>query len=47
YASGADPLIAVNAAVSHLSKSIIDSKPGNNIVDGLKMLLSDLIGLEL
>jgi len=42
YASGADPLIAVQSAVTHLCKQMILNESDSDVVDGLKLLLSDL-----
>ncbi|MBF0450357.1 MAG: hypothetical protein HQK75_06625 [Candidatus Magnetomorum sp.] len=44
YASGADPLIAVESAVRHLCKQIISHKPDVKMIDGLNLLLNDLSG---
>jgi hypothetical protein len=42
YTSGADPLVAVKKAVSHLSRRLIKETSNQNVVSGLRVLLDDL-----
>jgi phosphoglucomutase/phosphomannomutase len=42
YTSGADPLIAVKQAVSHLCRCLMNERSNQHVISGLRVLLDDL-----